>query len=70
MSLAQALGPPVGPPPMVSSGAAHSQGCSAQAPAGVHYLVPESTGDLESETLGSSPVKIQLCDLEQVSSHL
>lgn len=55
---------------MVRSGAAQSRGCSAQAPAGVHYLVPESTGDLESETLGSSPVTIQLCDLEQVSSHL
>lgn len=55
---------------MVRSEAAQSQDCSAQAPAGTHYLVPESTGDLESETLGSSLVTIQLCHLEQVTSHL
>lgn len=33
-------------------------GCSAQTPAGAHYLVPGNTGDLETGSLGSCSITV------------
>lgn len=68
--LTQVVNPPNGTPAFRRSGVAWSQDCSAQTPAGAHYLVPENTGDLETGSLSSCSAIIQLCDLEQVISHL
>jgi hypothetical protein len=68
--VAQALSPLTGTPAYERSGVAQSQDYSAQTPASAHYLVPESTGNLESGSLGSCSITVQLCDLKQVTSHL
>lgn len=50
-------------PLMGKSGVAQSQDCSSQTPVSAHYLVPENTSDLESGSVDSCSVTLQLCDL-------